>query len=65
MILSPRGFPPSTCMCRCMTVWPAASPVFAMTRKPVLSMPVLFATSFHRVRHRGEDLAGTSSTMLS
>lgn len=45
MRFSPRFLPPRTCMWKCMTVWPALTPLLEMTRKPS-SSPLAFATSW-------------------
>lgn len=42
---SPRFLPPRTCMWKCMTVWPALTPLLEMTRKPS-SRPLALATSW-------------------
>lgn len=42
---SPRFLPPRTCMWKCMTVWPALTPLLEMTRKPS-SKPLALATSW-------------------
>ena len=44
MRFSPRFLPPRTCMWKCMTVWPALTPLLEMTRKPS-SRPLALATS--------------------
>lgn len=45
MRFSPRFLPPRTCMWKCMTVWPALTPLLEMTRKPS-SKPLALATSW-------------------
>lgn len=45
MRFSPRFLPPRTCMWKCMTVWPALTPLLEMTRKPS-SRPLALATSW-------------------
>ena len=45
MRFSPRFLPPRTCMWKCMTVWPALTPLLEMTRKPS-SKPLTLATSW-------------------
>ncbi len=45
MRFSPRFLPPRTCMWKCMTVWPALTPMLEMTRKPS-SKPLALATSW-------------------
>ena len=45
MRFSPRFLPPRTCMWKCMTVWPALTPLLEMTRKPS-SRPFALATSW-------------------
>lgn len=42
---SPKFLPPRTCMWKCMTVWPALTPLLEMTRKPS-SKPLALATSW-------------------
>ena len=42
---SPKFLPPRTCMWKCMTVWPALTPLLEMTRKPS-SRPLALATSW-------------------
>ena len=45
MRFSPRFLPPRTCMWKCITVWPALTPLLEMTRKPS-SRPLALATSW-------------------
>lgn len=45
MRFSPRFLPPRTCMWKCITVWPAWTPLLEMTRKPS-SRPLALATSW-------------------
>ena len=45
MRFSPRFLPPRTCMWKCMTGWPAVTPLLEMTRKPS-SKPLALATSW-------------------
>ena len=45
MRFSPRFLPPRTCIWKCMTVWPALTPLLEMTRKPS-SSPLALATSW-------------------
>lgn len=45
MRFSSRFLPPRTCMWKCMTVWPALTPLLEMTRKPS-SKPLALATSW-------------------
>lgn len=45
MRFSPRFLPPRTCIWKCMTVWPALTPLLEMTRKPS-SKPLALATSW-------------------
>ncbi len=42
---SPRFLPPRTCIWKCMTVWPALTPLLEMTRKPS-AKPLALATSW-------------------
>lgn len=45
MRFSPRFLPPRTCMWKCITVWPALTPLLEITRKPS-SRPLALATSW-------------------
>ncbi len=45
MRFSPRFLPPRMCIWKCMTVWPALTPLLEMTRKPS-SRPLALATSW-------------------
>ena len=52
-------------MCRCMTVWPAAAPVFMMQRKPESLTPSEVATASAASVMDFRTSAGTPSTMLA